>query len=626
MDFAYWKQQIETAKSNLKNYFKQAEDCEKAYHNTDLNYNIFYSNVEILTSHLCLANPKPDIQRRFLKRLEKNKLRSNTYADVAKVLNGAVEFVSDVSCLDERITNAVKKSVIDGRGIAWIDYEPEISVDENGVEYVSSRNIRIESLNPWEFLYSSAEKEEDIWWVARRHLLSREDIKRRFGYNPKDQELQFKQEDETQLKRGEVWEIWDKNSKKRAFLLVSSYKDKFLEVVDDPYKLEGFFPCDSLDFVDKGTVPVPEYMIYKKQADLLEVVCKKAAEIEDVVKLVTLIGSQDKGIAQRITAAQNGDVLSIPTDNMVGAAESMIATTPVDKAIILLEHLQIEKEKLKQNIYDITGISDIMRGATEAQETATAQKIKGLFGSLRFQARQKKVQNFRKNIYKIIAELIAEHYDEETLSEMTCTYLPTAETKQTLILKQQQGEELTPDEINILETPTWGDLMYILRNDKLRNYTVDIETVATAFDDMEQQNAAIKDLTNLYLSMVQYADSLSPATLKGFIPLIKMNLSSIKISSAVGNQLEEAIESAYKEAEEEAQQPQQPNPELLKIQSDIDYKQGELKIKEQEIAIKQQEADRKDAELQAQIYLKEQEISTGVDINANISGDVASIE
>ena len=52
----------------------------------------------------------------------------------------------------------------------------------------------------------------------------------------------------------------------------------------------------------------------------------------------------------------------------------------------------------------------------------------------------------------------------------------------------------------------------------------------------------------------------------------------------------------------------------------------ELKIQEQEVAIKQQEADRKDAELEAQIYLKQQEISTGVDINANISGDVASIE
>lgn len=624
MDFLYWKQQIETAKSNLKNYFKDAETCEKAYHNTDMNYNVFYSNVEILNANLCISNPKPDIQRRFLKRLEKDKLKSNTYAMVAKVLNGAVEFVSDASDLDEELSIAVKNSVINGRGILWLDYEPTIKTNELGEEYVSDREIRIESLNPQEFLYSSAEKEKDIWWVARRHLLSREDIKRRFDYSPTEPELQFKQEDETQLKRGEVWEIWDKNSRKRAFILLSDVRQKFLEVTDDPYKLEGFFPCDTLEFVTNYTTPIPEYMIYRKQADLLEVVCKKAAQVEDEVKYVTLIGSQDKGIAQRITAAQNGDVLSIPTDNMVGAAESLIATTPVDKAILLLEHLQTEKEKLKQNIYDITGISDIMRGATDSQETATAQKIKGLFGSLRFQTRQKKVQNFRRNIYKLIAEIIAEHYDEQTLSEMTCTYLPTDEDKMNIVLAQKQGLA-SQDQLNELTEPTWGDVMYILRNDKLRNYTVDIETVATAFDDLEQQNAAIKDLTNLYLSMVQYSDSLSPATLKGFIPLIKMNLSSVKISSAVGNQLEEAIESAYKEAEEEAQI-QQPNPDLMKIQSEIEYKQGELKIKEQEVAIKQQEADRKDAELEAQIYLKQQEISTGVDINANISGDVASIE
>lgn len=623
MDFLYWKQQIETAKSNLKNYLNDTETCEKAYHNTDMNYNVFYSNVEILNANLCISNPKPDIQRRFLKRLEKDKLKSNTYAMVAKVLNGAVEFVSDVSDLDEQLSIAVKNSVINGRGILWLDYEPTISV-ENGQEYVSDREIRIESLNPQEFLYSSAEKEKDIWWVARRHLLSREDIKRRFGYSPTEPELQFKQEDETQLKRGEVWEIWDKNSRKRAFILLSDVRQKFLEVTDDPYKLDGFFPCDTLEFVTNYTTPIPEYMIYRKQADLLEVVCKKAAQVEDEVKYVTLIGSQDKGIAQRITAAQNGDVLSIPTDNMVGAAESLIATTPVDKAILLLEHLQVEKEKLKQNIYDITGISDIMRGATDSQETATAQKIKGLFGSLRFQTRQKKVQNFRRNIYKLIAEIIAEHYDEQTLSEMTCTYLPTDEDKMNIVLAQKQGIA-SQDQLNELTEPTWADVMYILRNDKLRNYTVDIETVATAFDDLEQQNAAIKDLTNLYLSMVQYSDSLSPATLKGFIPLIKMNLSSVKISSAVGNQLEEAIEGAYKEAEEEAQV-QQPNPDLMKIQSEIEYKQGELKIKEQEVAIKQQEADRKDAELEAQIYLKQQEISTGVDINANISGDVASIE
>ena len=111
MDFIYWKQQIETAKSNLKNYFKDVETCNKAYHNVDMNCNVFYSNVEILNANLCIANPKPDIQRRFLKRLEKDKLKSNTYATVAKILNGAVEYVSDIDDLDCQLSDAVKTAV-----------------------------------------------------------------------------------------------------------------------------------------------------------------------------------------------------------------------------------------------------------------------------------------------------------------------------------------------------------------------------------------------------------------------------------------------------------------------------------------------------------------------------------
>lgn len=626
MDFAYWKQQIETAKSNLKTYFSQAKECEEAYHNIDLNYNIFYSNTEILASNLCISTPKADIQRRFLKKLEKDRIKSNIYAEVAKVLGGAVDYVADTSNLDEENLSAVRNSVIVGRGVIWLDYEPTIAIDELGQEYVSDRKINIESLNYDEFLFSNAEKTKSIWWVARRHLLTREDIKRRFGYSPEDMELQFKQDDETQLKRGEVWEIWDKNSKKRGFILLSDKRRKMLEEVDDPYRLEDFFPCDFLGFIEDKTKPVPEYLIYKKQANLLEVVSKKIAQIEDEVKYVTIVGSQDKGISSKIVSARNGDVISIPSQDLTGAVESLVATTPVDKAVILLDHLNNDRERIKLGIYDITGISDIMRGVTDSQETATAQKIKGLFGSLRFQSRQKKVQNFRKNIYKIIAEILAEHYDAETLADITCTYLPTNEDKMQIALIQKQGGQITPEMREVLEQPTWDDILAVLRNDKLRNYTVDVETVATAFDDTELQNQGIRAITELYLSMVQNAENLSPATLKGFIPLVKMNLSSIKVSSAVGNQLEEAIETAYKEAEQEAQQPPAPNPELMKIQAQIENDKQEIEIKKQEVAIKQQEADRKEAELQAQIFLKEQEIQSGVDINANISGDVSSIE
>ena len=66
-DFQYWKKQISSAKDAFNKYTKDAGDCEKDYSATDKNYNIFYSNVQTLDSNLCLNNPKPDIQRRFLK-------------------------------------------------------------------------------------------------------------------------------------------------------------------------------------------------------------------------------------------------------------------------------------------------------------------------------------------------------------------------------------------------------------------------------------------------------------------------------------------------------------------------------------------------------------------------------
>ena len=125
-----------------------------------------------------------------------------------------------------------------------------------------------------------------------------------------------------------------------------------------------------------------------------------------------------------------------------------------------------EKEKVKQNIYDITGISDLMRGMSDPRETAKAQQIKGLFGSLRFQDRQKCVQEHRKHIYRIIAEIIAEHYDEYTLTEMTCTYLPTADEKTgtdaQIQLLQAQGQEVPQQLIDkyneIVNVPTWEDV------------------------------------------------------------------------------------------------------------------------------------------------------------------------
>lgn len=660
-DFFYWKSQIQSAKDAHKSYRQDAKEAEQLYCDDTLNYNLFYSNVQILDSHLCLTNPKPDIQKRFAKFVESDKRRSNLYSEVAKIVSSATEYVVDVSCLNESFKKAIHNCNVSGRGIIWIDYEPEISqemsVDELGQpvirEVVSNRKILCESLNYQEFLQSTSDKQENVWWKARRHLLTRKDIKERFGYMPSEEEMQFEtdKDDETSAKRAEIWEIWDKSEKKRIFLMVSDNRKQFLEVQDDPYKLAGFFPCCEICWLYKegSLIPVPEVMIYKKKLDLLEEVNRKIAQITDEIKYVTVVGSQDKKTMTALTSAKNGDVISMPTTDVQGSLAQSIAMLPADRAVLVLDNLDGLKERTKKDIYDITGISDIMRGASDARETASAQMIKGLFGTLRFQERQKATNLLRKHIYEIIAEIICEHYDSATLQEITSTHLPTEEEKaqKEFAMKQteangQEVDQQSIDEYNrLLFLPSWEEVMALIQSDKLRSYTIDIETTATAFDDRELQNASITALTQTYLALVQSVNTLpSPDLVKGFIPIMKMNLMNIKVSNEVGRQLEDAVESAYRQIEIKAKTPLPPSPEAIatqndtkkvdaeiaKTKSDIDYRKVELALKQQELAIKQQEADRKETELQMQYDLKQQEIRSGVNINTNIAGDIASLE
>jgi len=664
--FQFWKKQIESAKGAFDKYFNKAKECEKEYTAEGKNYNIFYSNVQTLDANLAITNPKPDIQRRFLKKLDSDLLRSNTYAEVARILSGAVEYVVDVANVDKIIKKDIHNDNVVGRGVAWIEYNPTIETDENGVEFIANRDVHLTSLKYDEYLCSTAECEADIWWKARRHLLSRKEIYDRFGYSADDRELQYKPSDdnETVLNRGEVWEIWDKNDKKRVFILLTHKNHELLEETDNPYKLECFFPCDELCFIreNNSVVPVPEYLLYKKQADLLEETSKKIAQISDAVKYVVVSGSQDKSVSNQITAAQNGDVLTIQSNGAVNSIAEMLTVVPVESAVNMINYLEDLKERTKNSIFEITGISDLMRGLSDPRETAKAQQIKGMFGSLRFQDKQKMVQEHRKRIYRIIAEIIAEHYDEATLSEMTCTYLPTNEEKLALDAQiqglQAQGQEVSQDLLDkyngMVNMPTWDDVINILRSDRLRNYTVDVETTATAFDDHEQQTEAVDSIANTYVQVAQMADQLSPAFLKGFIPIMRMKLSNCKLSSAISRQMEEALDEAYKEVDSEAKQPPQPTPEQQKLQADMQLQSAKLesekqralldqqvelkrldiehtkvlnetKYKEAEIAIKQQEADRKDAELYAQVQLEQEKLEVDAAEEINVSGDVKDL-
>jgi hypothetical protein len=65
------------------------------------------------------------------------------------------------------------------------------------------------------------------------------------------------------------------------------------------------------------------------------------------------------------------------------------------------------------------GISDILRGASKAQETLGAQQLKANFGSLRLRSSQGEVARFATDIFKLKAQVICKFYPPELIVEMS---------------------------------------------------------------------------------------------------------------------------------------------------------------------------------------------------------------
>ncbi len=92
---------------------------------------------------------------------------------------------------------------------------------------------------------------------------------------------------------------------------------------------------------------------------------------------------------------------------------------PIKEVAEVVMHLFEARDKIKNDLYEITGLSDILRGQADPRETATAIKTKGRWGSLRLQDRQAEIARFCRDIIRMMGEIIAEHYPDETLIEVS---------------------------------------------------------------------------------------------------------------------------------------------------------------------------------------------------------------
>ena len=396
------------------------------------------------------------------------------------------------------------------------------------------------------------------------------------------------------FKTAEVWEIWDKDER-RVLFINASYKAGPLKVVDDPLGLQGFFPNPrpiyAVADVDSLT-PVCLYEQYKEQAEELNRISTRINKLVDALKLR---GVYDATISELSEVMRGNDNDMIPAQNVTalierGGLDKAIWTTEalVKAGAQVLQQLYLQRDAVKQTIYEITGMGDILRGASNPNETATAQQIKSQWGSLRIKRMQQDVARYLRDILRIKAEIIGEKFDQSTLQQMTLVNLPTQEQ---LMMAQQQGQQVDPNTI------TWEAVMQVLRSDLGRTYRIDVETDSTVASSIEADMSGMREVLE---GIVGFVQGIGPAVQAKAVPIeaVKEIIMTVTRRARMGSAVEDAFEKMQAPQEQGGIDPAQ-------VQQKEQQYQQQIQQLTQQLQQAQQQAQSEQAKIQADMQAEQ---------------------
>lgn len=630
------------SKRILRRYRDQRNDREENLSR----YNIFWSNIQTLTPMLYGKEPKPDISRRF-----------KDEDPVGRVASDIMERASSYFVNDSIFGNTMRQVVFDrlvpGRGTAWVRYVPHFKdmaiqgseeIKDDGFEVTDDaeseptpqevyfEEVICDYVHWQDFGHTWGRTWEEVGAVWRKAYMTRDELVKRFGevgniipldYAPKD--LKDTKIGE-QTKKATIYEIWDKKQKKAIWLHID-YLNKPLDVQDDPLKLKNFFPCPKpiyATLANDSLIPTPDYQEYQDQLIELDNLTARINAITKAVKVAGVYDSSAEGV-QRLLAEGTENQL-IPVENWAifgdkGGLKGAMELMPMQEIAQTLLALYEARSQVKTDLYEISGLSDIIRGATDPDETAAAQELKGQYASMRLGEMQREVHRFARDLVASIAEIVANHFGVETLKAISGVKLMTTAEKQQVQAQLQQQQTMAqqaqasgqqvppppplPEEVQrMLDDPSWEEVDALFKDDCALHFRIDIETDSTIKADQEADKASRIEFLTAVGQFLKQATQVSDPTLA---PLLAQMMMFGVRGFHVGKELEGIFQSTLKKLEkksEEAEANPKPDPEMQKAQIEAQSRQQEIQANAQAEQMKLQSQE-KLAQMQMQLDMQE---------------------
>jgi hypothetical protein len=636
-----WERELDEAWERERPFRKAAESAVRIYEGDEKSpFNILYSNVETMRPAVYSAVPRPAAMRRFR---DKDPIAKA----VAETLNRTLSYFLDTdsdeyTTFDTLMRVAVNDALVPGRGVTRFKYEGQID-PQAGTQYEMVCGDEV----PWDrFRHGFARTWKSVPWIAYQWFFTKEELVAEFFFTPEEQLELLPTASMAQVSKPdspdddlaaaaaegekkciyfEVFEIWDKARKEVVFIL-RGFDSRPIRRMLDPLQLSGFFNCpEPLMFFRRvsGLLPQPLYAFYESQAQEINDLSRR---IQQIVKAIRARGFYDARLKGFEELFEGNDLKMIPVSelealdgNGVAGMDKHLWMMPIDKMVSVVQTLMAEREKAKQVIYEITGIADILRGASVASETLGAQQIKEQWGRVRLRAMQQEVARYVVESLRIMAEIAAARLQPQTIMAITGQDLPTAQAReqarmqvqafqQQAALAAQAGQQLPPPPeaqqvMALAQAPVvWEDVFAVLKNDRLRSYKIDIESNSTldaeATGDMEQ-------IAALMNGMAQFMSGAAPLVQGGALSAdaAKQMLGVIVRRYPFGDKIEDFLN-----------QPPAPQPPDPKAEADKAKAQAEqVKAK---VEIEKAQLDKQTAEIEAKA--RQQELTLQMEMNRQL--------
>lgn len=608
-----WLQVVAQYDNEFKKWETRSEKIIKRYRddnrsqntNETAKFNILWSNVQTLIPAVYAKLPKAVAQRRFGDNDPVGRVAGQL---IERALDYEIEHYPDFR---STMKYAVEDRFLGGRGTAWVRYEPHVrAVDtpEDGVQVTEDADTEgpqeeIEyECAPVDYVYwkdfghNVARTWEEVTQVWRWVYMTREALCERFGDDagkkiPLDagaETLKSYGQQTKEKTRARICELWDKESGKVFWF--SKNSREIIDERDDPLELECFFPCGQplyATMTSDTLIPVPDFVLYQDQAVELDILSDR---IDGMVKALKVRGVYDASqpALQRLLTEGDNNTL-IPVDKWMafgekGGLKGSIDLLPIDELANALLNCYRARQEIKAQIYEITGISDIIRGATQASETATAQQIKGQYAGLRLRSMQEEVALFASELIRLKAQVICGKFQPQT------------------ILAYAAAEQMTPPDQQMIP-----QAMELLKNNPLRNFRVEVDADSLVqIDEAQNKKDRVEFLQafGAFMKEALPAGQAAPELVPMLVELMKFGIGAFKQAKPIEGVLDVALEGMK---QKQAQpQPQRPDPEMLKLQAQQQSEQARVQADMQATSAKlQADAQIEQMKVQAEAQLEQ---------------------